>query len=127
MQGVVRIAMGLVLGIAGGGVAAAQDVARGKALVDQCLACHTLSAAEEPGPGPTLAGVAGARAATRPDFEYSDAFLAAGAKGLVWTDAALSRFLANPQGEVPKNKMAFQGIANEGERADIVAYLKTLR
>jgi cytochrome c len=105
----------------------AQDAQRGKTLADQCLACHTFSADEEPGPGPSLAGIAGAKAGTRPDFEYSDAFQAAKANGLIWTDAALDRFLANPQGEVPRNKMAYPGIANAGERADIIAYLKTLK
>lgn len=105
----------------------AQDAARGKELADQCFACHTETADEEAGPGPTLAGVAGAMAGTRPNFEYSDGFEAAKAKGLVWTDAALSRFLADGQGTVPKNRMAFPAIASEKDRADIVAYLKTLK
>lgn len=105
----------------------AQDVARGKALTDPCLACHTLTTAEEPGPGPTFAGISGAKAATRPDFEYSDGFQAANAKGTVWTDAALNRFLADPQGAVPRNKMAYPPIPNEKDRLDIIAYLKTLK
>lgn len=113
--------------LAAASMASAQDAARGKTLTDQCLACHTLAADDEPGPGPSLAGIAGAKAGTRPDFEYSDAFQAAKAKGLVWTDAALNRFLANSQSEVPRNKMAFPGIANDADRADIVAYLKTLQ
>lgn len=107
--------------------ASAQDATRGKALADQCLACHTFSADEEAGPGPTLVGISGAKAATRPGFDYSDAFLAANAKGVIWTDAALSRFLANPQAEVPRNKMAFDGVPNEAERNDIIAFLKTLK
>lgn len=113
--------------LAGSAAGYAQDAARGKALTDQCLACHTLTAGEDPGPGPTLAGIAGAKAGTRPDFEYSDAFQAANARGLVWTDAALNRFLANSQTDVPRNKMAFPGVASEADRADIVAYLKTLK
>lgn len=115
------------LALAGAGPLMAQSVARGQALADQCLACHTLTATEEPGPGPTLAGIAGAKAGTRPGFDYSDAFQAANARGLVWTDAALNRFLANSQTDVPRNKMAFPGIANDADRADIVAYLKTLK
>lgn len=107
--------------------ATAQDAARGKALADPCLACHTFNAADEPGPGPTLAGIAGAKAGTRPDFEYSDAFQAANARGVVWTDAALNRFLADGQKEVQRNKMAYPGIANESERLDIIAFLKTLK
>jgi cytochrome c len=106
--------------------AAAQDAGRGKALADECFACHTESASEE-GPGPALAGVAGSKAGSRPNFEYSDAFRAAAAKGLIWTDAALDRFLANPQGEVPRNKMAYPPVADAGQRADIIAYLKTLK
>ncbi len=117
--------MGLTLAAAP--LARAQDAARGETLADQCLACHTLTAAEEPSSGPTFQGIAGAKAGTRPGFEYSDAFQAASTKGLIWTDAALNRFLANSQAEVPRNKMAFPGIANEADRADIVAYLKTLK
>lgn len=107
--------------------ATAQDAGRGQALADPCLACHTVTADEEPGPGPTFAGVAGAKAGTRPGFEYSDAFQAANANGVIWTDAALNRFLANPAGEVKNNKMAYPGIANERDRLDIIAYLKTLK
>ena len=118
-------AAGLALSF--GSLAMAQDVSRGEQLTDECLACHSLSADEEPGPAPTLAGVAGATAGTRADFEYSDAFLAAKAKGLVWTDAALDKFLANPQGVVPRNKMAYPPVASPSDRADIIAYLKTLR
>lgn len=109
------------------GAVQAQDAARGKQLADPCFACHTETSGEEPGPGPTLAGVAGAKAASRPNFEYSDAFQGAAAKGVVWTDAALDRFLANPEVDVPKNKMAYPGIASAKDRADIVAYLKTLK
>lgn len=107
--------------------AMAQNVSRGEQLTDECLACHSLTADEEPGPAPMLAGVAGSTAGTRPDFEYSDAFQAAKAEGLVWTDAALDKFLANPQGVVPRNKMAYPPVASASDRADIIAYLKTLR
>lgn len=122
-----RITLTAMVLVAGHAIASAQDAQRGQALADQCLACHTLTAAEEPGPGPTFAGIAGAKAATRPDFEYSDAFRAANANGLIWTDAALDRFLANPQAEVPRNKMAFPAVTDAGQRADIIAYLKTLK
>ncbi len=122
-----RLTLGGIAVLVAAAPAAAQDAQRGKALADQCLACHTVAANEEPGPGPTLAGVAGAKAGTRADFEYSDAFQAAKANGLIWTDAALDRFLANPQAEVPRNKMAYPGVTNAAERADIVAYLKTLK
>lgn len=124
---VLRTTLTTVAFVAGLGNAIAQDAQRGQALADQCLACHTLTASEEPGPGPTLAGIAGAKAATRPNFEYSDAFQAANAKGLIWTDAALDRFLANPQAEVPRNKMAYPPVTDAGQRGDIIAYLKTLK
>lgn len=110
-----------------GTLAAAQDAGRGQTLADQCFACHTETADEEAGPGPSFAGIVGAKAGTRPNFEYSDAFQAASAKGVIWTEAALMRFLANSQSEVPNNKMAFPGIPSETDRADIVAYLKTLK
>lgn len=70
-----------------------------------CISCHSVDPAETGLPAPNLAGVAGRRAGSRADFEYSPAMRAAGAAGLVWTRETLTRFLANPQGLVPGTAM----------------------
>jgi cytochrome c len=49
----------------------------------------------------------------------------AGANGLVWNEASLAEFLANPKAKVPGNKMAFVGLKNSDEIKNVVAYLKS--
>jgi cytochrome c len=70
-----------------------------------CISCHSVDPAETGLPAPNLHGVAGRRAGSRPDFDYSPAMRAAGAGGLVWTRETLQRFLANPQDAVPGTAM----------------------
>ena len=56
---------------------------------------------------------------------YSAAMKAKGAEGLVWDEANLDAYLADPKGFVPQNKMALAGVKKPEDRADIIAYLKT--
>src|SRR3546814_555635 len=74
--------------------------------------------------GPNLDGVVGRKAAALSGFDYSDAMIAQARRGLVWTEAALDAFLADPQGVVPGNEMGFFGLADARDRADLVAYLR---
>ena len=48
-----------------------------------------------------------------------------GTKGLVWDDASLDKYLTNPKDLVPNGKMAFPGLSDKEDRADVIAYLKT--
>ena len=90
----------------------------------QCAVCHATTANAPKKLGPTLAGVAGKPAATRPGYTYSAALK--GAK-IVWTDAKLDQFLQGPARMVPGTKMSSAGISNAASRAQVIAYLKTLR
>ena len=90
----------------------------------QCAVCHATTAAAPKKLGPTLAGVAGKPAATRPGFAYSPALK--GSK-IVWTDAKLDAFLTKPSQVVPGTKMAFAGMRDAAARAQVIAYMKTLR
>ena len=90
----------------------------------QCAVCHATTAGAPRKIGPTLAGVAGKPAATRPGFAYSAALK--GSK-IVWTDAKLDQFLQGPARMVPGTKMTAAGIGNAATRAQIIAYLKSLR
>jgi cytochrome c len=74
--------------------------------------------------GPNLFGVVGRKAGTYPGFSYSSAMKTS---GIVWTRAKLDAFLAATQKVVPGNAMPIVGIADPGQRADIVAYLATLK
>jgi len=116
-------AMGAVAALAllAAGPALAQgDAQHGQAVFqDQCSGCHVLT-----GQGfsaPALSGVYGRKAGTA-DFMYSDAMKKS---GLVWDDASLHSFLADPDKAVPGTAMAFS-LSDPQQRDDVIAYLKTL-
>lgn len=102
--------------------ATAPDPVRGGKLFLQCRACHTATAGGANTVGPSLAGVVGARAATRPGYSYSQALTKS---GIVWTVPALDGFLTHPSRAVPGTKMIFAGMAEAKARADVIAYLQT--
>jgi len=85
-----------------------------------CTMCH---ATDGDGQGPPLAGVVGRKAATAPGFAYTDALKAS---GLTWTPAMLDKFLVDPMKFVPGTAMP-QSVPDPGQRADIIAYLATLK
>ena len=68
--------------------------------------------------------VIGRRAATVPGFRYSPALIAAGARGLVWTRAALDAYLADPQRFLPGTEMAMPGLGVADDRRDVIDYLQ---
>jgi cytochrome c len=110
--------VGVCLVLAVGGVAAAADAEHGKVLFQGCLACHS----ERPDAlGPSLRGVYNRKSAAQDDFRYSNAMKRA---NLVWTDANLQAFIANPQVKVKGNRMPFGGLNSSKDVDDIVAYLK---
>lgn len=112
-----------VIGAAAGQAAAAPgDPARGAELFRACAACHSLVPGEQRS-GPSLAGIFGREAGTVPGFtRYSPALAAA---DLIWSEATLDAWLADPQAVVPGNRMTFRGIADEQARADLIAWLRT--
>ncbi len=99
------------------------DPARGERVFQRCYACHSVVAGEDTLPGPNLRCVLGRRAGTRPAFEFSPAMMEAGARGLVWTRAALEAFLADPRGVVPGTTMGMPGLPGD-DRRDVIDYLE---
>lgn len=89
----------------------------------QCAACHSVEPGRN-GVGPSLAGVAGRKAASLPAFNYSNALKNS---GLTWDAAALDRWLTSPQRAVPGTKMPFAGISDPARRKEVVDYLMTLK
>jgi cytochrome c len=100
------------------------DAALGKTVFQRCAICHKVEKGATGGLGPNLFGVAGRKAASLPDFEYSGPLKAA---GITWTDDKLSQWVAGPAKMVPGTKMAFPGITSKGEVRNVVAYLNTLK
>ncbi|WP_233256310.1 c-type cytochrome [Falsiroseomonas bella] len=111
--------MAAALAWAAAGGAQAADAQRGRQLFAACQACHTVDG--ENGVGPTLKGVVGRRAGTVEDFRYSPAMRRS---TVVWNAATLERFMADPQQVVRGNRMPFEGVADETDRADITAFLE---
>ena len=100
----------------------AQDAAAGGMAFQQCAECHSPGTGDGAGPG--LKGVFGRRAGAKEGFIYSPAMKKS---TVVWDDATLAAFLANPRAVVPGTSMAYGGDDDAKERADLVAYLKTLK
>lgn len=107
--------------------AAAQNLENGATSFRKCRACHDVGPNAVNKVGPALNGIYGRIAGTQPGFNYSDAMKLAGSKKLEWNEESLNGYLESPSTYLPKNKMAFKGIPSEAERADLIAYLKTLK
>jgi cytochrome c len=103
---------------------AAGDATNGATLFKQkCGLCHSSQAGQNR-VGPSLFGVVGRKAGTVASYNYSDAMKNS---GLTWDDATLDSYLQGPRGKVPGTKMTFAGFPNESDRADVIAYLNTLK
>ena len=97
---------------------AAGEVDAGLALYQtRCAACHSL---DYNGAGPAHRGVFGREAAQVPGFAYSDALKAS---HLVWDEASIDRWLADPEKLVPGQRMGFN-VPEAAARRDLIAYLK---
>lgn len=114
------IALG-VLALGGGAFAdePAGDAEAGEKIFNQCKACHSVKAGENR-VGPSLNGVVGRKAGTGEGFKYSDAIKTA---GVTWTPENIDKYLADPKGFVPGNKMAFAGLKKPEDRQNVIAYL----
>ena len=92
-------------------VALGADAQRGKALYQECKRCHQAGRGAKHRIGPHLNDVFGRRAGSLPKYRYSSALKKAGAGGLVWTEASLDAFVANPRKMVPRSRMSYAGMA----------------
>ena len=104
-------------------VAATADAALGEKVYGKCKQCHKIDGKD--GVGPHLNGVVGRNHAAIAGFKYSDAMLARAAEP--WTEEAIYAFLKNPKAVLPGTKMGFGGIPKPADRANLIAYLATLK
>jgi len=101
------------------------DAAEGSLVAEKnCIVCHSFEEGGKVVFGPNLFGIAGQPAAAIEGFRYSDALTNS---GLEWNDSNLVGFLANPDKFVPGTTARFPGLKTAKERADILAYIKTLQ
>jgi cytochrome c len=110
--------------IAVGAAQAAGNAKAGEQIFARCAMCHSYAKGDGNKIGPNLFGVVGRKAGTAPEFSYSAAMKNA---GFVWTNDRLDAWIKSPAATVPNNKMMFAGIPSATQRADLIAYLDTLK
>ena len=103
-------------------VLAAADVAAGEKTFGKCKACHKIDGTN--GTGPHLDGVIARAPGTVAGYGYSDAMKALAEP---WTPEHLNSFLIAPKAVVPGTKMSFAGMPKVEDRANVIAYLETLK
>ncbi|HWA60155.1 MAG TPA: cytochrome c family protein [Caulobacteraceae bacterium] len=99
------------------------DLDNGQAKFVICKTCHTAQEGGADMVGPNLYGVFGRKAGSKPGFSYSDAMKAS---GIIWDADKINAWITKPSALVPGTKMTYVGMANEKDRIDLIAYLKTI-
>ncbi len=102
------------------------DPARGETVFKRCAACHTGEKGGANKVGPHLWDVLDRPAASVEGFGYSAAMKEFGAGGNKWDYEHLNKFLTSPKGFIKGTAMGFAGDKKDNERADLIAYLRTL-
>ena len=102
---------------------ASANVEKGQGGTKACQACHSFEKGGPNNVGPDLWEIVERPKASHGGFEYSAGLKE---KGGAWTYEDLDHFLASPKGFIKGTKMAFAGISSPQERANVIAYLRTL-
>ena len=103
---------------------ASAEAELGKQLFNEtCGGCHVLPGEVNRNKAPSLWGIVGRQKASDMNFDYSPAFRE---ETGTWTYEALNILLSDPARAIPGTAMAFIGLQDEKQRADVIAYLRTL-
>lgn len=100
---------------------AAADPDQGQRGFRVCAACHSLEEGRN-GAGPSLYGVVGRQKGQSEGFRYSAVM---SGSDEIWTPENLSAFIENPRGYAPGTSMAYAGMRDAEDRANLIAYLAT--
>ncbi len=103
---------------------AAADPAAGKKAIRRCTACHSLNEGGKHRAGPNLWDLVGRPVASAAGYNYSPALK--GRSGEIWSYDNLDAFLTKPKGWEPGTKMNFAGLRRPAQRAEMIAYLRSL-
>lgn len=101
------------------------DPKRGEQLAKVCTTCHTFNKGGANKIGPNLWGVTDEQIANVPNYQFSAALEKD--KGEKWDPEKLNQWLHNPQSFAKGTKMTFAGFPKAQDRADVIAYLDTLK
>lgn len=111
-------------GLASGAMAAGNPAAGRDVFAEHCAECHSAKDGKHK-KGPSLFATLGRPAASVPAFANYSAALKA--SGKTWTPEALDTYVANPKAAVPGGTMKYDGLPDAQARADLIAYLSTLK
>ncbi|MEZ5810512.1 MAG: cytochrome c family protein [Rhizobiaceae bacterium] len=110
-----------------GPLLASADVGKGQAVFKKCAACHTADNGGANKVGPNLWNIVNRPVASHEGFSYSSAMKEHAQGGsAVWDYESLSHFLLAPKKFVKGTAMGFAGLKKIDDRANIIAYLRTL-
>ncbi len=118
------LALGTSLVWSKGAFAAGDPAEGGKVFKRFCTTCHIATEKGSPRQGPTLWGVVGRQAGSVEGFRYTSANKNS---HLTWTEEQLDKYLTDPRVVVPGTSMAFAGVKSADDRANLIAYLATLK
>ena len=107
-----------------GPLLAKANIEAGKAIyMKQCFTCHTIDKGGANKVGPNQWDIVGRKKASHEGFSYSSALQA---KGGEWTYEDLNHMVLKPQAFVRGTKMGFAGVPKAQDRADVIAFLRTM-
>jgi cytochrome c len=90
----------------------------------ECAECHSIREGRNK-KGPSLFGIVGRKAATLPDYKYSDALR--GRTDWVWTPEQLHSYLSQPARQAnPGTRMKYDGLSDAKQLDDLISYLSTI-
>ncbi|SHG94979.1 cytochrome c [Kaistia soli DSM 19436] len=102
------------------------NASAGEAVAKKCAACHNFAEGAGAKVGPDLYGVIGRPIGEMQGFKYSAALTKAHEAGDKWTYEHLYHFLKKPSADMPGTAMGFAGLPKPEDRANVIAYLRTL-
>lgn len=117
------LALATAVAVSSGAARADGDAAAGQVVFHKCGLCHSVKQGENK-VGPSLYGVVGRPSHSIASFNYSTAMAA---YNVTWDPTALDHYLVNPRGVVSGTKMIFAGLKSDQDRANVIAYLSTLK
>lgn len=99
------------------------DLTNGQSKFALCTSCHTITKGGPNMTGPNLYGIVGSKAATVPDFHFSDVMKAS---NITWDPQKLDQWITDPKVMLPGTKMTFAGLKDPKDRTDVIAYVMVM-